>query len=314
MVASKGGRRGKWANRFTALTLRNPDVQQKKLEEKVSALLGQEVRGKEPNGEDCCLPPYTVITAALKELRAEGESRILREPSEGPIDDLGSYYVTDLFEVSRTPAHHLLKNWAAIQGRDFSPERETQKCRQLRQQHELVYAELERYYGDPQKLEEEVMQELDELEKLVADNMIEDDSVVINIVEAESSSTGSSPSKEPPDKRPKMTMEDKENLQPTTSKASLTVPAQSTRCTSPDLFADSEDEPDIVTTAISNEPEDVRNLSMKVYKNVSISERSSSVAEIEIVSSNDEPSQITTYEVFSSDEGENLHSYRQHTP
>ncbi|EDW50816.1 structure-specific endonuclease subunit SLX4 isoform X1 [Drosophila sechellia] len=302
VVASKGGRRGKWANRFTALTLRNPEVQQKKLEEKVSALLGQKVRGKEPKKEDCYLLPYTVITATLKELRAEGESRILREPSEGPIDELGSYYVTDLFEVSRTPAHHLLKNWAAIQGRDFSPERETQKCRQLRQQHELVYAELERHFGDPQKLQEEVMQELDDLEKLVAENMIEDDSVVINIVEAETSSTGTSPSKEPPDKRPKMTMEDKENLQPTTSKASLTVPAQSTRCTSPDLFADSEDEPDIVTTAISNEPEDVRNLSMKVYKNVSISERSSSVAEIEVVSSNDEPSQITTYEVFSSDE------------
>ncbi|XP_039489119.1 structure-specific endonuclease subunit SLX4 isoform X1 [Drosophila santomea] len=304
VMAGKGGRRGKWANKFTALTLRNPEVQQKKLEEKVSALLAQQVRIKRSKGNDCLLPPNTVITAALRELRAEGESSILREPSEGPIDDLRLYYVTDLFEVSKTPAHHLLKNWAAIQGRDFSPERETQKSRQLRQQHELVYAELERHFGDPQKLEQEVMEELDELEKLVAENMIEDDSLVINKVEAETSSTSSSPSKEPPDKRPKMSVEDKENLQPTTSKASLTVPTQLTRCTSPDLFADSEDETDIVMTASSKEPEDVRNLSIKVYKNVSTSERSSPVKEIEIISSNDEPSQITTYEVFSSSSDE----------
>ncbi|XP_070071416.1 structure-specific endonuclease subunit SLX4 isoform X2 [Drosophila takahashii] len=300
VMAGKGGRRGKWANKFTALTLRNPEVQQKKLEEKVSALLAQQKRTKEPEG---LITPYTVISSFLQPLRVKKESQILREPSEGAID-LSVYYVTDLVEVSQTPAHHLLKNFAAIQGRDLSPERETPKSRQLRQQLELVYAELEKHFGEEQRLEQQVAEELDELEKMVAENMIEDDSKVGDNVEIEMSSNSSSPSKEPPDKRPRMGVVDKENLEPTTSKASLSIPTQTTRCTSPDLFADSDDEPDIATPSISYEPKEVKELSMRVYKNNSISEKSSPVKEFEIKSSIEEASQITTYEVFSSSSDE----------
>jgi len=307
VVAGKGGRRGKWANKFTALTLRNPEVQQKKLEEKVTALLAQQVRTQELKGKDRIMPPYTVISSFLQKLRAKSKSQILREPSDGVIEDLSLYYVNDLIEVSQTPANHLLKSFAAIQGRDLSPERETPKSRQLKQQLEIVYAELEKHFGDQQMLEQQVAEELDELEKLVAENMIEDDSKVGDNVEPEISSTSSSPSKEPPDKRAKMAMDEKENLQPTTSKANLSIPTQTTRCTSPDLFAESDDELDTATSSISKEPEEVRQLSMKVYKNHSISEPSSPVKEFEIKSSIEEASQITTYEVFSSsgDEGEN---------
>ncbi|XP_037719494.1 structure-specific endonuclease subunit SLX4 isoform X1 [Drosophila subpulchrella] len=300
VVAGKGGRRCKWANKFTALTLRNPEVQQKKLKEKVSALLAQQVRTREPKGKDGLMPPYTVISSFLQQLRAKSKSQILREPSEGVIEDLSLYYVTGLIEVSQTPANHLLKSFAAIQGRDLSPERETPKSRQLKQQLEVVYAELEKHFGDQQMLEQQVAEELDELEKLVAENMIEDDSKVGDNVDPEISSTSSSPSKEPPDKRAKMAMDEKENLQPTTSKANLSIPTQTTRCTSPDLFAESDDELDTATSSISKEPEEVRQLSTKVYKNVSISEPSSPVKEFEIKSSIEEASQITTYEVFSS--------------
>ncbi|XP_016955940.1 structure-specific endonuclease subunit SLX4 isoform X2 [Drosophila biarmipes] len=300
VMAGKGGRRGKWANKFTALTLRNPEVQQKKLEDKVSALLAHQVRTKEPKGKDRLMPPYTVISSSLQQLRAKSKSQILREPSEGAIEDLSLYYVSGLVEVSQTPAHHLLKSFAAIQGRDLSPERETPKSRQLRQQLELVYEELEKHFGDQQMLEQQVAEELDELEKLVVENMIEDDSKVCKSVEPEISSTSSSPSKEPPDKRARMAMEEKENLQPTTPKANLTIPNQTTRCISPDLFADSDDEPDTATASISKEPEEVRELSMKVYKNISISESSSPVKEFEMKYSIEGASQITTYEVFSS--------------
>uniref|UniRef100_A0A6P4DZ87 Structure-specific endonuclease subunit SLX4 n=1 Tax=Drosophila rhopaloa TaxID=1041015 RepID=A0A6P4DZ87_DRORH len=302
VVAGKGGRRGKWANKFTALTLRNPEVQQKKLDEKVSALLAKQVRTKKPQGEDSLMPTYKVISSYLHQLQVKCESRIIREPDEGVIEDLSLYYVTDLIEVSQAPAHHLLKNWAAIQGRDLSPERETQKTRRLRLQLELVYDELEKHFGDQQKLDQQVIEALDELEKLVAENMIEDDSKVDYNLEAETSSTSSSPSKEPPDKRPKRSMDDKENMQPATLPACLSVPNQITRCTSPDLFADSDDDLDMATNSISNEPTDVKDFSMKVYKNISISERSSPVKEVEIQSSNEDPTQISTYEVFSSDE------------
>ncbi|XP_020816634.1 structure-specific endonuclease subunit SLX4 [Drosophila serrata] len=292
VVAGKGTRRGKWANKFTALTLRNPKVQQKKLEEKVSTMMAQQVRTKELLEKDRLMPPYELISSNLHALRASRNSQIIHEPSEGALENLGLYYVTDLIEVSQTPADHLLKNWAAIQGRDLSPERETSKSRQLKQQLEIVYAELEKHFGDTQEMDQQVVDELDELEKLVADNMIEDDS---KTVEKDASSTKSSPSKEPPDKRPKMANDEKENKQPL-SVTILSVPTQLTRCTSPDLFGDSDEEMDIPTISISNEPAELRDFSLKVYKN------KSPVKEVEIISSSEEPTQITTYEVFSSDE------------
>ncbi|KAI8041590.1 hypothetical protein M5D96_005855 [Drosophila gunungcola] len=304
VVAGKGGRRGKWANKFTALTLRNPEVQQKKLEEKVSALLAQQVRTKEPKGENSVMPVYKLISSNLQKLRVKSGSQIIREPNEGAIEDLSLYYVTDLIEVSQAPADHLLKNWGAIQGRDLSPERETSKTRQLREQLELVYEELEKHFGDQQQLDQQVNEELDELEKLVAEHMIEDDSKVGANLETETSSASSSPSKEPPDKRPKMTKDQKENIQPAASLASLSIPTQKPRCTSPDLFADSDDEPVMATTSISNEPTDVKDFSLKVYKNLSTSERSSPVKEVEMISSNEEPTQISTYEVYSSSSDE----------
>ncbi|KAH8296725.1 hypothetical protein KR054_010470, partial [Drosophila jambulina] len=294
VVAGKGNRRAKWANKFTALTLRNPEVQQKKLEEKVSTLMAQQVRTKDLQEQDLLMPPYELISSSLRPLRAPRKSQILHEPSEGALADLGLYYVTDLIEVSQTPADHLLKNWASIQGRDLSPERETPKSRQLKKQLELVYAELEKHFGDPQEMDQQVADELDELEKQVAENMIEDDS---KLVEEDASSTKSSPSKEPPDKRPKMATDDKENEQPS-AVTILSVPTQLTRCTSPDLFADSDEEMDVPTISISNEPEELKDFSLKVYKN------RTPVKEVQIISSGEEPTQILTYEVFSSSSDE----------
>lgn len=310
MVAAKGSRRGKWANKFTALTLRNAEAQQKKLDEKVSTLLAQQVRTKELQGGDHLMPPYELISSNLQPHRAPRKSQILHEPSEGALADLGLYYVTDLIEVSQAPADHLLKNWAAIQGRDLSPERETAKSRQLKQQLEFVYAELEKHFGDQQAREQQVVEELDELEKLVEENMIVDDSTLVNNMEEDASSTKSSPSKEPPDKRLKMAKEErnKENEQPP-SITILSVPTQLTRCTSPDLFGDSDDEDMPTISTISSEPKELKDFSLRVYKNRSLSEPKSPVKEVEVITSSEEQTQITTYEVFSSssDEGKNAH-------
>ncbi|XP_017091070.2 structure-specific endonuclease subunit SLX4 isoform X1 [Drosophila bipectinata] len=323
VVATKLSKRSKWANKFTALTLRNPKVQQKKLEEKVSNFLAQQVQTNELLEKSRWIPPYDLISSSLLSLKPHANSHILHEPSEGSIPDMSLYYVTELMEISYMPANHLLKNWNAIQGRDLSPERETSKCRQLKKQFDLVYIELEKHFEDQLKLEQEVGNELNELEKLVAENMIEGGSRM------DASSTSSSPLKEPPDKRPKIVKEDRENksLISTCSGA----PSQITRCTSPDLFADSDEEPDVATatvlnksqnfkkfcdkdlnnfseneclisepieSSLSNEAPDVKDFSLKVYKNISLSEPSPLVEELE------DFSQITSYEIFSSSSDE----------
>ncbi|KAH8317210.1 hypothetical protein KR074_002457 [Drosophila pseudoananassae] len=320
VVATKLNKRSKWANKFTALTLRNPKVQQKKLEEKVSNFLAQQVQTKELNEKSRWIPPYDLISLSLLSLKPHAKSHILHEPSEGSIPDMSLYYVTDLMEISYMPANHLLKNWNAIQGRDLSPERETSKCRQLKEQFDLAYIKLEKHFEDQLKLEQEVG---NELEKLVAKNMIE------NGLKMDASSTNSSPLKEPPDKRPKIVIEDSKNE--SISSTCSGAPNKITRCTSPDLFADSDEEPDVATatvlnksqnfeefcdkdlnnfsaneclvskpfgSSLSNEAPDVKDFSLKVYKNISLSEPPPSVEEYE------DFSQITTYEIFSSSSDE----------
>ncbi|KAH8305190.1 hypothetical protein KR018_000143, partial [Drosophila ironensis] len=328
VVSGRGSRRGKWANKFTALTLRNADIQRKKLEEKVRQVLAQQVRTKDLEPHEQTAQPYELISDYLDKLRASSESQILHEPGEGALENLGLYYVPNLFEVSHTPAHHLLKNWAAIQGRDLSPERESAKSRQLRKQLDQAYVDLEKHFEKQQELDQQVAVELDELEKLVADNLVQEDSRLLDNMDLDAASTSSSPLKEPPDKRPKMQeKDDKENLQPP-KLSSFNVPAQTTRCTSPDLFADSDDEPNSTMPESSG----VRDLSLKVYKDDSVSEASSLPAhsvsnesqevrefsltlskktiavEHSVVEEVEEATQISTYEVFSSssDEGESI--------
>ncbi|KAH8302009.1 hypothetical protein KR044_001801, partial [Drosophila immigrans] len=262
ITPGKRNKRCRWANKFTALTLRKPEDQQKKLDKKVAALMAQQVRTKLPTAEELqCLAPFELISTRLQQLKAT--TCIKQEPSEAAISNPNVYYVEPLFEASKTPAHHLLKNWAAIQGRDLSPKRPSSEARRRQQQLEQVYAELEAFFG---ATAEEA--ELDELEKLVADNMVQ-----------EASSKGSTPSKEPPDKpscSPNLTVATKQHLQSTSS----TLPSQITRCTSPDLFADSDDELEMPATL-----GELRNFSVKVYKETTSNE-------------------INCYEIFSSDEEE----------
>jgi len=334
-ATSKRGKRCKWANKFTALTLRKPDEQLKKVENKVAALMAQQVRTKLPSADELQMVPFELLSTRLQQLKAT--THITHEPSEGALTNLSAYYVEDLIEVSRTPGNHLLKSWSAIQGRDLSPKRPSEKNLQRQQQLEQVYAELEAHFGEDQ---ESTMStnaekaELDELEKLVADNMVEEESTLRN----------SSPVKEPPDKRSRMTEEvteenenlqtrtllqleineetenlqkgtspislpqleineetekankhfpirqtrmefneQKENLQPSTS-SMLTVPTQSTRCTSPDLFADSDDDDDGLDMEIPTTLSQMQNFSLKVYKDTTSRE-------------------INCYEIYSSDEG-----------
>lgn len=302
-ASGKRSKRCKWANKFTPLTLRSPLEQQKKLENKVAALIAQQVRTKLPNADEFNAPPYQVISSRLQLLIAT--VRITHEPGEDTITDLKAYYVEGLVEVSTTPAHHLLKSWSAIQGRDLSPKRLSASALKRQQQLEQVYAELEAHFGNQQAEEEE----LDELEKLVADNMIEEDTptpveqenepvdIVIEekdiptptVREKQEKDTPtptkpikvSSPLKEPPDKRARISNVEKENLQPQSSTSSmLSVPTQNTRSASPDLFADSDEEEETTPKVALAELK----LSPQIYNATTSNE-------------------INCYEIYSSDEG-----------
>ncbi|XP_034655754.1 structure-specific endonuclease subunit SLX4 isoform X2 [Drosophila subobscura] len=281
-VSGRGSRRCKWANKFTPLTLRNPELQQKKLEDKVSAFLAQQVRTKELSEEERLMPPYKLISFVLRELQTDSQSAIVHEPCEGPVGDIGIYFVSNLIEVSHTPAHHLLKDWAAIQGRDLSPERISTKTRQQIKQMAIAYNELEKHYENQQQVEEE----LDELEKLLVENLSEEEEEP----KVEVSSTGSSPLKEPPDKRAKMV----EDVNPEDLKPSSLPPQATARCVSPDLFADSDDEP-------VEEPKENQEFSLKVYKNITTSDSASPVTEVE-GTHNQEPAICSEVYSISSDE------------
>ncbi|XP_017134947.1 structure-specific endonuclease subunit SLX4 isoform X1 [Drosophila miranda] len=294
-VSGRGSRRCKWTNKFTPLTLRNPEIQQKKLESKVSTLLAQQVRTKKLSAEESSMPPYKLISSILRELKPDSKSAIVHEPIEGPVTDIKIYFVSGLIEVCHTPAHHLLKDWGAIQGRDLSPERTSMKTRQQIKQMEIAFNELENHFENQLALKKQVDEELDELEKLVVENMIEEEDTKQCDIQAEVSSTSSSPLKEPPDKRPRMAKNGTEDLKPTTS-SNISVPTQLTRCTSPDLFADSDDEP-----ATSPELKEVQNFSLKVYKNITISESESPVTELESTPINQPTASSEVYSI-SSDE------------
>ncbi|KAL7732080.1 hypothetical protein ACLKA6_015841 [Drosophila palustris] len=344
-TAGRRGKRCKWANKFTALTLRNPDEQLKKVDNKVAALMAQQVRTKLPSVEELQALPFQLISARLQQL--EATKHITHEPSEGSITNLSGYYVEELIEVSKTPADHLLKSWTAIQGRDLSPKRPSEKSLLRQQQLEQIYAELETFYGAGEELAKSPaaeQAELDELQKLMADNMVEEQestsslkkqpdkrarmsqttreieedkvnqppctasmltvvelekppdkraktqeekenlqlsaaSMLTAVKEQEESLRDSCLLKEPPDKivRITETQQEKENLQPSSSSL-LTVPTQTTRCTSPDLFADSDDDDDLELKIPA-----LQNFSLKVYKDTT-------------------SKAINCYEIYSSDE------------
>ncbi|KAH8390748.1 hypothetical protein KR215_001671, partial [Drosophila sulfurigaster] len=354
----KRSKRCRWANKFTALTLRNPEEQLKKVDIKVANLMSLQVRTKLPTAEEMRLEPFELISIRLQQLKAS--SRIIHEPNDGAIANLSAYYVEELIEVSRTPAHHLLKNWAAIQGRDLSPKRLSAERKQKQNQLEQVYVELEAYYSERAATVEQ--KELDELEKLVANNMVQEEEFSRPSSSAESiragaeilseecteknekvpTSTAIEESHEEPllvdisttDKKSnlqfcsfavkeetnqlnllnKSQYKEKENLLPHTSfdsddkanllpskfeqsssakenrhrgSIALTLPTQITRCASPDLFADSDDELNLEMPTTLGE---MQNFSLRAYKETTSTE-------------------INCYEIYSSDEDELFAKY-----
>ncbi|XP_030372118.1 structure-specific endonuclease subunit SLX4 [Scaptodrosophila lebanonensis] len=364
----RGGKKCRWANKFTALTLRNPEIQLKKLQNRVVTLLAEQWITKEASSEEYSLTSYELISTDLRLLEASDEKRITHEPSEQPLTDLNAYYVRDLFEVSKTPANHLLKDWSAIQGRDLSPKRLTTQSRRRKELLEKVYSELEELFGNKPKPEQKVssnemvinnglpelaklikenkvpslevenrvkpvvspkarsleslevnesdvrankqpelakffkknakalgeespeinelsnINELSAFAKLIEDNIVEEKSAAC-ATQIEMYQISCSPMNEQPDKRARIGQNEKENISPVTDSL-LSIPSQITRCTSPDLFADSDDDGDSMPEVVSREAKEFEDFSLKPYKD----------------DEQEQPHSITTYENYSSDD------------
>lgn len=116
------------------------------------------------------------------------------------------------------------------------------------------------------------------------ENIIPSTSAILNLVkEQDDSLRDSTLSKRTMDNHVRLTdtQQEKENLQPSTP-TMLTVPSKSTRCASPDLFAESDD--DELEVAAPATISELQNFSLNVYKDTSSKD-------------------INCYEIYSSDEG-----------
>lgn len=108
-------RKAKWANKFTPLTLRNPERQLEKINRKIEEILNFNLHSD--IGESVEEVEYLthLYTPALFPLLAE--NRIIQsDPSK-----INDFYVLNLFEPSTTKTGHLLKDVRLIPGRDRSP-------------------------------------------------------------------------------------------------------------------------------------------------------------------------------------------------
>ncbi|KAM7356948.1 mutagen-sensitive 312 isoform 1-T2 [Cochliomyia hominivorax] len=141
----------KWANKFTALTLRKPENQLKKIQEKVEKLLNSQFRTKPLNEQESFSPPYELQSSLLKKSNVSERKRLIEIET---IKNKGNefYFVTELFEVNNLSAGHLLKDWNAIQGRDLTPNTKCQRDAENFKKLENIYQELEVYFSSKKRL------------------------------------------------------------------------------------------------------------------------------------------------------------------
>lgn len=135
--------KSKWANKFTALTLRDEQLQTKKLQQKIETLLSGQFRTKPLTAAEQRLSNFVLQSSLLRKCNKEMQGKRVLSTSEHPQLSNDMYYVTELFEISKLPPGNLLKDWNAIQGRDLTPKKNSHR-NDLKLQR--IYAELEEYF------------------------------------------------------------------------------------------------------------------------------------------------------------------------
>ncbi|CAD7003382.1 unnamed protein product [Ceratitis capitata] len=115
----------KWANKFTALTLRDPKYQMKKLQVKINALMAQQVDMNTLVVAESQKGTYSLLSSHLQKLQPNKSTmKVFADEHRANLDE---FYVRSLFEVANVQAGYLLKDWHAIEGRDKSPKHRPNK-------------------------------------------------------------------------------------------------------------------------------------------------------------------------------------------
>ncbi|XP_065360262.1 structure-specific endonuclease subunit SLX4 [Calliphora vicina] len=148
------GRRGKskWANKFTALTLRSPENQLKKLQDNIEKLLNSQFHTKRLSEQESLLSQYKPQSSLLKKANVHA-NKIILENVENINQPNDWYFVSELFDVNQLPAGHLLKDWTAIQGRDLTPTTKTKEITDKLQKLQNIYRDLEEYFSSRKRLD-----------------------------------------------------------------------------------------------------------------------------------------------------------------
>ncbi|XP_046809102.1 structure-specific endonuclease subunit SLX4-like isoform X2 [Lucilia cuprina] len=175
------GRRqkNKWANKFTALTLRTHENQMKKLQNNIEKLLNSQFRIKPLNDKESLQSLYKLQSALLKKLNMHENNKIL-QCMENVNQSMDNYFVKDLFEINNLTAGHLLKDWTAIQGRDQTPNAKTKANKESLEKLQNIYKDLEEYFSSRKQLDwskEDDKKEEQEVSKIIVREVIKKDDV-----------------------------------------------------------------------------------------------------------------------------------------
>jgi hypothetical protein len=126
LLGINGKKPKRWHKKPTLLLYRNRERQDQIIAEKIQLVLQTAFEADEntPHPADKQHSAYEVFSKYLQEFHNK-ENFLFRISSnnESSLLDINDYYVGDLFEVSKVKAGQLLKDWAAIPGRDLSPDR-----------------------------------------------------------------------------------------------------------------------------------------------------------------------------------------------
>lgn len=136
-----------WINKYTALTLRNTDQQYKKLTDNIqSTITASLLYINNKNKQNSIIRQsfidqsneYELISPMLKSVRCQ-YLNIFKHKCQ---QELSAYYVDELFEIKLGNKYSLLKDWSKIPGRtDLSPVKaacENQECTKELHLNEMV--------------------------------------------------------------------------------------------------------------------------------------------------------------------------------
>ncbi|XP_017466782.1 PREDICTED: structure-specific endonuclease subunit SLX4 isoform X2 [Rhagoletis zephyria] len=141
-------KRTKWANKFTALTLRDYHLQTSKVESKIHFLIAQQINWNEGDAYENEVGAYSLISGELE----EAANTVINRVETKEKCNMEEFYVKSLFEVGCAQAGCLLKDWHALQGRDKSPEgRVKNQAVNADRQMNLIYMKLEDDFGLKEK-------------------------------------------------------------------------------------------------------------------------------------------------------------------